>query len=344
MYQNELVTYIGITIDELSRLCREHAENNIDHDLTDIATALDGVAHRLAARGYLSCRQSDAIEIEEASQSKDDIIVVESEKRTVSEPPLNRGGRHYGEVVNYNLEVPNQFHAQPSVRQACVPISICVIYHIYTTMIVERDSLKHEDWIEILGRAAKLWHLWKKRQIYSCFLNETSRNFPTVKEILSLPECSGFTCLFGDTPVECGGLVQNDDSVDNSEGSLAQFMENLVATSRNSRKNVCALLILPNYICLSVVAVRENVSLRPSVQMIPAHILLFDSHGGASDNRSRYCEFIRFSDHRDVLRHLMRKYDLGASSLRAMSQQERALYKEEELVALFSYSAMMFVK
>ena len=220
------------------------------------------------------------------------------------------------------VRVKNQFLFSRDSKSACVPISILALYHLYE----QRERVMRDaEWTEVMHRGAAHWRIWKER-------SGSLRNMPTVREVLALDACRDFVALFGSEPRECAGLVRDLEGVDNPEGSFEAALRQMTTVVCQEGRQVCALVILPRAICISLLCLRE--ANNPGGY----RFLLFDSHGSPE---SEWCDYGEFSDCEAVLGRLVEKRRLVECKV---SQEEMRLCDEETLQAAYGYSLMLFIQ
>lgn len=245
--------------------------------------------------------------------------------------------RHDPDVLNQFL-----YGGKSEGSSACMTISIQVLFQLSDAMTRDGTVLKlgNGDWQKMMWRGIRLWQLWRKSQAMKQEQEEILSSFPSILEVLGLPECESFYRLFKKEIEEYGGLVCQSRLVENPEASLLRFMNSIVSQiTTHGKKQACALITLPHNCTVALFCY-------PLQQQQDAAYTLFffDSHGIKG---SKNIELLQFMDYREATRYMIIKYRLESidsyiidhpttNNNSSEGRDEMALYNQ------YTYSATLF--
>lgn len=288
----------------------------------EIQTMIDSIQF------ILSINQTQMIDLVNEEDKVESMEVI-----TSSSTPTTFKGIH-----NHNINLPNQFQFNET-RIACISISVLAIYHLYKNIEANEDFFAECDDLSKLLSAASLLHS-KWKNMYSPYSNA---KFPTIDEVLSLPECKPFVDTFGrDTKEYCGIAVQSGNNANNPEGDLTKLFKDMSDTAIKENRVVCALIVLPHNACIAAIS-----------RFLPYtksrySIILFDSHGGGGfhlggSSKSK-SELIESWNHVEAAQYLIAKYNI--KPLTHSMTQRKGFYKQsdESIVSQYGYCAKLFIK
>lgn len=222
--------------------------------------------------------------------------------------------------------VPNQFHFEGG-RDACIPISIVVIYHLYNRLCANLPLPTREEWIEVVSRGISLYEVWETHLHSELYMTTTT--MPTIHEMLQLDECEPFLELFNIARIERSGLARKPTDIaadTNIEGSLYHLLVDSKKLMVTHNKPVCILITLCIDRCVSVTC-------------CACQFYLFDSHGGMNDKDD--CECIVFPNAKDLAVYLVQKYEID--NISHVDPAILSLYTEAEINGIYGYNAMIFI-
>ena len=240
------------------------------------------------------------------------------------------------EMIKHDMSGVNNQHHVKGGRRACIGISVLVLYHLYRRLTSpnrkEGDAFipSVKEWNILLERGVELYDVWYQQQPVT---PEKFKVFPTVEEVLALEECEPFRSLFKEAPVEVSGLVRKTSVVENTEGSLTALFIRMRREASALRRPVCALVVIPVAVCISVLCRPEPVGKECS-------FFVFDSHGGSGKNDALYCELTQFFMARDTAAYMIQKYAI--ESIANVDPEYLSYCTEEEIVSTYSYHARLF--
>jgi hypothetical protein len=252
------------------------------------------------------------------------------------QPPSHEPGYREIEMIKHDLTGVQNQHFVRGGRRACVGISVLTLFHLYRRLT---KTDRHEDdpflptideWNELLDRGVELYERWRRAYVTS------DQIFPTVEEVLGLVECRPFLALFAEPPVEVSGLVRKTKLVESVEGSLTGFlirMRRETSPEGQSRRPVCALVVVPVNVCVSVLCKPEGTGKEVT-------FFVFDSHGGSERHDAAYCELVQFFMAKDTAAYLIQKYQID--SIADLDPELAAYCTEEEIASNYSFHARLF--
>lgn len=261
-------------------------------------------------------------------------------------------------VIHYDLTgVYNQFNIKGG-RRACIPISILTLYHLYRRIKLDSDNfiLKTEEWNGLLKRGVVLYEAWVEmyfsdNKTKSDYDNKDITIFPALDEVLIMEECKSFRELFTSKEglletIEVSGLVRYTKAIENIEGTLLGLFRRIKDETKKINTPVCALVVIPTNICVSVICKREykkvtdtNTTINKDDSNDDYSFLIFDSHGGRGKD-SMYCELTQFFEPIDATLYLIDKYNID--SISQIEPQYLSLCTEEEIVSNYGFHSKIF--
>jgi hypothetical protein len=259
-----------------------------------------------------------------------------NEKKKLSSP-LPPRPRPTKSAIFFPCNVPNQFvyRGGRCCGRACMTISLLILCRMHDAMSSAGYAIDDNIVMEVMDSGALFWKEWYSRASRQAAEQKLEvPRYPHIIELLGLRGCAGFCDKFGHKATrESGGFVRQIEELPSGDGDLTETLQTLEQALLKNRMAAAVVL---------VIAGQNSVALMVLVEKGACVYLLFDSHGGSSQQQQRYCEFAKFFSIESLVSHLIDKYNLE-EALRTLSLEAQYPEPSQDLCDRCSYSASIFM-